>query len=71
MKKAISTLMVLMVTGACVYAGPPTFDFSNPDQGAASVPVDGGASLLLAAGAGYGIKRLKEKRKLKSAKKQL
>ena len=28
-----------------------------------NVPIDGGLSLLLAAGAGYGVKKLKDKRK--------
>jgi len=30
-----------------------------------SAPIDGGLSLLIAAGAGYGVKRLSEKRKQK------
>jgi len=33
-----------------------------------SAPIDGGLSLLIAAGAGYGVKRLSEKRKQKEEK---
>lgn len=42
---------------------PPTddsgSDFSNPD---AEVPIDGGLALLLAAGAGYGVKKYRQNR---------
>lgn len=36
-----------------------------PDNGNPDAPVDGGLSLLVAAGVGYGAKKLKEKRAAK------
>lgn len=40
---------------------PP--DRSGPD----SIPIDGGASILAASGAAYGLKKIREKRKNKAA----
>lgn len=42
----------LIVLPFCLLAQPPGFDQDTND-----VPIDGGLSLLLAAGIGYGIKR--------------
>ncbi len=66
-------VFILGITVACLAAAaPPPADPGdiNPDAGAgdtssSSVPIDGGLSLLLAAGAGYGAKRLAKKRKEK------
>lgn len=44
-----------------IIAGPPI----PPDPG---VPVDGGLSILIAAGAGYGINKLRKNARNKSAK---
>lgn len=49
MKKVLIIMGLMAVGSRAVKAGPPTFDFTNPDAGAASVPIDGGAGLLLAA----------------------
>lgn len=38
---------------------------SNPDDTGGSVPIDGGLSLLLAAGVGYGVKKLRDYNRLK------
>ena len=42
---------------------PPPVDPANPDP----IPVDGGASLLLAAGVGYGVKKMKARKAAKAA----
>ena len=57
-----TTLAVTIVISTNAWAvDPPPIDPNNPDP----IPVDGGASLLLAAGAGYGLRKL---RALKAAK---
>ena len=73
LKKLLFTgLFLLSITVGSFAAAPPPADPGdiNPDAGAgdtssSSVPIDGGLSLLLAAGAGYGAKRLAKKRKEK------
>lgn len=53
--KLFVTLMLtcfIMVIPICLLAQPPGFDQDTND-----VPIDGGLSILLAAGIGYGIKR--------------
>jgi hypothetical protein len=65
MKRVLLLSAALLLTSAALHAGPPTFTPSDPDGTPVGVPVDGGASLLLAAGASYGIKRLKEKRQIR------
>ena len=50
---------LLSVTAIAAYAGPGGFG-SDPDT-----PIDGGISLLVAAGVGIGIKKVKEMRKKK------
>lgn len=73
MKKLLFTgLFLVGVTVGSFAAAPPPADPGdiNPDAGAgdtssSSVPIDGGLSLLLAAGAGYGARRLAKKRKEK------
>ncbi len=41
--------------------GPPVFEEETPPP--TGVPIDGGATLLLAAGAGYGLKKLRDRQK--------
>ncbi|MFM7015975.1 MAG: PID-CTERM protein-sorting domain-containing protein [Bacteroidota bacterium] len=54
-------LATLPVTALIVFATSPLFAQScNPN-----VPIDGGLSALLVAGAGYGIKKINEKKKEK------
>ena len=51
-------LLLLLVSGPVLLQAQP----SDP-QDASGVPIDGGLGLLLAAGAGYGVKKLREQRK--------
>ena len=57
--KMLLLMEVLSVTAIAAYAGPGGFG-SDPDT-----PIDGGISLLVAAGVGIGIKKVKEMRKKK------
>lgn len=57
MKKTFLKALPLMVT-IVMFALPMMAQKSNPN-----VPIDGGLSLLLAAGAGYGIKKIYNKKK--------
>jgi hypothetical protein len=59
MKKYIlSTALLIALTISSTYImAQPTFDDDVDD-----VPVDGGITLLMAAGIGYGIKRMNDKR---------
>lgn len=57
MKKMLFTLLMtigFVTIGFC--DEPPPFNPGNP----ASIPVDGGALLLLGAGFGYGLKKMKD-----------
>ena len=49
-------------------SGPGTSGLETGANGpdASGVPIDGGLSLLLAAGAGYGVKKIRQQRKKKS-----
>jgi len=62
MKTKLITLSILLIcfifSALPLMAQPPT----PPDLGS-DAPVDGGLSLLIAAGAGYGIKKVREMRK--------
>jgi hypothetical protein len=63
MKKAFLSVLFLMgvvLVGVC--DDPPPFNPGDPTP----VPVDGGVSLLLAAGAAYGIKKVRDNRKAKA-----
>ena len=74
LKKLLSTgVFIFGITGACLAAAPPPADPGdiNPDAGAgdtsaSSVPIDGGLSLLIAAGVGYGAKRIAKTRQKKA-----
>jgi len=64
MKKAFLSVLLLMgvvLVGVC--DDPPPFNPADPSP----IPVDGGISLLLAAGAAYGIKKVRDNRKAKSS----
>lgn len=59
-----TTLAVTIVISTNAWAvDPPPIDPNNPDP----IPVDGGASLLLAAGAGYGLRKLRARKAAKAA----
>lgn len=53
-------LGALLLATAASYAQTPTTGGPTPDPTA--VPLDGGASLLLAGGVAYGLKRLRQRR---------
>jgi hypothetical protein len=55
----IFTAIILLV-GALVYSMPVMAQPTTPD---ANAPIDGGLSLLVAAGVGYGAKKVRENRK--------
>lgn len=55
--KASLVLFVLLVCSVSVFAQGPTLP-DDPEN----VPIDGGISLLVAAGIGYGAKKMKDKR---------
>ena len=49
-------------------AGAQPADFGNPDFFTdPDLPIDGGVGLLIAAGVGYGIKKIRDERKKKQA----
>jgi len=58
--KMLLLMVVLSVTAIAAYAGPGGFG-GDPDT-----PIDGGISLLVAAGVGIGIKKVREMRKRKN-----
>jgi len=58
--KMLLLMVVLSVTAIAAYAGPDGFG-SDPDT-----PIDGGISLLIAAGVGIGVKKVREMRKRKN-----
>lgn len=63
MKKAfLSFFFVVGLAAVGICDDPPPFNGNNPDP----IPVDGGVSLLLAAGAAYGVKKVRDMRKAKS-----
>ncbi len=64
MKNKISTTNLIYLILPCILFLLPTLLHAQPlfDDMIEDVPVDGGLSLLVAAGVGYGAKKLKEKR---------
>jgi hypothetical protein len=62
MKQSTITILLILLVFAM-----PTLLHAQPGFGddVDDVPVDGGLSLLLAAGVGYGAKKLKQQRKAK------
>ena len=72
MKILLPTVRLFVAAaGICLLAGGlapvlaqgPSTGGPAPGTPAAEVPLDGGASLLLAAGAAYGLKRLRERKR--------
>lgn len=60
MKKAlILSFALMMLTMVSQAQEPPNFDDNPPEGGPAPIPVDGGISLIAAAGIGLASKRLK------------
>ncbi len=63
MKLRISYILVILFVIMCplltIAQGPP----GPPGGGVVDTPIDGGLSLLLAAGVGYGIKKYREQKR--------
>ncbi len=55
-------ILVFIFLPDVIYAQTPPDPGGDPDN-AAAVPIDGGLSILLAAGVGYGIKKVRDARK--------
>jgi hypothetical protein len=63
MNKLIIIAIIVLTAATAAVAGPPTFTPADPDGTPVGVPVDGGASFLLAAGGSYAVKKLKERKR--------
>jgi hypothetical protein len=65
MKRKISTTNLIYLILPCILFLLPAIVHAQPGFGddVNDVPVDGGLSLLVAAGIGYGAKKLRNKRK--------
>lgn len=61
MLKKLFYAFALVAFAATAALAQPSFDDNDPNPG--GIPVDGGASLLLASGAAFGLKKLKDSRK--------
>jgi hypothetical protein len=60
----ILTLLLFAVLPALLHAqGGPGNPGPDPDSGGPAVPLDGGLGILLAAGLGYGLKKVNDLRK--------
>lgn len=57
--KYLLLIIALLISSVCLAQFPP----DGPDT--PDVPIDGGLSLLLAAGVGYGVKKVRDQRKKK------
>ena len=64
MKKYCLVLLCLLggAIAQTAFAQAPPGGGPQPGGGAAVTPIDGGASLLLASGAAYAVKRLRQRR---------
>ena len=56
-KAKVLIIIYLCLISVTVFAQGPGFD-----DGVEDTPIDGGATVMIAAAAGYGIKKLREKR---------
>ena len=64
--RSLVLLVFIVLSGSLAYAGAPPPPSTSGDPGCwppPCVPVDGGISLLIAAGAAYGAKKFYDKRK--------
>ena len=73
---ALAFRLILTAAGICLLAGSLVPALGQPGSGGpqpeapTAVPIDGGASLLLAAGAAYGLKRLREAKRGRAEKRR-
>lgn len=67
MKRKISTINLIYIILPCILFLLPALLHAQPGftDDTNDVPIDGGLSLLVAAGVGYGAKKIREKRKIK------
>ncbi len=63
---AISLIVLILPVGKALADDPGTGDLGDPDD--ENVPIDGGISLLLVAGAGIGARKLYQYKKNKEEK---
>ncbi len=56
--KTLYATFIMAILPCIIFAQTPPSIFEDPDA-----PIDGGLSILLAAGVGYGIKKAKDQRK--------
>ena len=62
MRQSIRSKAVLIISLATAFLSPILALAQDPGPGP-DVPIDGGLSLLVAAGVGYGVKKIREERK--------
>lgn len=66
MKQAIKSKAIVFIISLTATVLPFLVHAQDPGGGAdAAVPIDGGLSILLAAGVGYGVKKIRDERKKK------
>jgi preprotein translocase subunit SecG len=58
----ILTLVVIMLVPVLLLAQPASNPYGTGGGDVDSAPIDGGLSLLVAAGVGYGAKKMKERK---------
>ena len=63
MKKLLNKLKLLLIIGMITIPGILLAQPGGGDDDVQDVPFDGGVSLLVAAGIGYGLKKAHEKKK--------
>jgi len=61
-KIASLSVYLLLCLPVLAMAGGPGFNGGVDDGGGSCVPIDGGISMLAAAGIGYGIKKFKDRK---------
>ena len=63
MHKLLLTTALLLAIGGVARAQAPGTTGPTPTPDPTAVPLDGGASLLLASGVAYGLRRLRQRRR--------
>jgi hypothetical protein len=63
LKSLAATAVGLLLTTTAALAQTPGSGGPTPQVDPTAVPIDGGASLLLASGVAYGLKRLRDRRR--------
>jgi len=63
MRKLLTTAALLLAVAGAALAQAPGSTGPTPQADPTAVPLDGGASLLLAGGVAYGLRRLRQRRR--------